>query len=58
MLKKPSDVLSVGEQVTAKVTDLNLDEKKISLSVKELEKVDEDGAEEVVEAEEAVDTEE
>lgn len=40
-VEKPSDVLSVGDEVTAKVTDLNLDEKKISLSVKELEKEDE-----------------
>lgn len=37
-VEKPSDVLSVGQAVTAKVTDLNLADKKISLSVKELEK--------------------
>ncbi|MDO4764521.1 MAG: 30S ribosomal protein S1 [Eubacteriales bacterium] len=37
-VEKPSDVLSVGQTVTAKVTDLNLDDKKISLSIKELEK--------------------
>ena len=37
-VEKPSDVLSVGQTVTAKVTDLNLADKKISLSVKELEK--------------------
>jgi len=51
-VEKPSDVLKVNEQVTAKVTDLNLAEKKISLSVKELEKVEEakkEVAEEVVE---------
>ncbi len=36
-VEKPSDVLSVGAEVEAKVTDLNLDEKKISLSVKALE---------------------
>ncbi len=37
-VEKPSDVLSIGQTVTAKVTDLNLNDKKISLSVKELEK--------------------
>jgi len=46
-VEKPSDVLKVADKVTAKVTDLNLKEKKISLSVKELEKTDE--PEEVVE---------
>ncbi|MBN2222175.1 MAG: 30S ribosomal protein S1, partial [Vallitaleaceae bacterium] len=40
-VEKPSDVLKVGQVVSAKITDLNLDEKKISLSVKELEKVEE-----------------
>lgn len=40
-VEKPSDVLKVADIVTAKVTDLNLNEKKISLSVKELEKTDE-----------------
>jgi len=40
-VEKPSDVLSVGEEVTARVTDLNLEDKKISLSVKELEKTEE-----------------
>lgn len=29
---KPEDVLTIGEEVEAKVTDLNWDEKKISLS--------------------------
>ena len=31
---KPSDVLKVGEEVTAKIVDLNEAEKKISLSMK------------------------
>lgn len=54
-VEKPSDVLKVGDQITAKVTDLNLKDKKISLSVKELEKVEEvEEVEEVVEAVEAV----
>ena len=36
---KPSDVLSVGQEITAKVVDLNEAEKKISLSMKALEPV-------------------
>lgn len=59
---KPSDELKVNQEITAKVTDLNLAEKKISLSIKELEKEEareaEEVAEEVVETEEAVETEE
>ncbi len=34
---KPSDVLSVGQEVTAKVVDFNPDDKKISLSIKQME---------------------
>ncbi len=33
-VEKPTDVLSVGEEVTAKVVDFNEEEKKISLSIK------------------------
>lgn len=36
-VEKPSDVLKVGQEVTAKVVDFNSDDKKISLSVKALE---------------------
>ncbi|HEX3075475.1 MAG TPA: bifunctional 4-hydroxy-3-methylbut-2-enyl diphosphate reductase/30S ribosomal protein S1 [Lachnospiraceae bacterium] len=36
-VEKPSDVLKVGQEVTAKVVDFNNDDKKISLSVKALE---------------------
>lgn len=35
-IEKPSDVLAVGDEVTAKVVDFNEDEHKISLSVKAL----------------------
>jgi ribosomal protein S1 len=35
-IEKPSDVLKVGQEVTAKVVDFNEDTKKISLSVKAL----------------------
>ena len=41
---KPSDVLKVGEEVTAKIVDLNEAEKKISLSMKALETADEETA--------------
>ena len=33
-IEKPSDVLKVGEEVTAKVVDFNEEDKKISLSIK------------------------
>ena len=36
-VEKPSDVLSVGQEITAKIVDLNLEDKKISLSMKVLE---------------------
>lgn len=62
---KPSDVLTVGQEITAKIVDFNEETKKISLSIKVLEiekkKAEEKAAEEAVEevteeaAEEAVD---
>lgn len=36
-VEKPSDVLSIGQEVTAKIVDLNESEKKISLSMKAIE---------------------
>ncbi len=36
-VEKPADVLSVGQEITAKVVDFNGEEKKISLSMKALE---------------------
>ena len=33
-IEKPSDVLKLGDEVTAKIVDFNLEEKKISLSIK------------------------
>lgn len=47
-VEKPSDVLSVGQEVTAKIVDFNEEAKKISLSIKalEIEKQNEDAAEE------------
>jgi len=35
-IEKPSDVLKVGQEVTAKVVDFNSEDKKISLSIKAL----------------------
>ena len=35
--EKPSDVLAIGQEITAKIVDLNEAEKKISLSMKALE---------------------
>ena len=35
-VEKPSDVLSVGQEIEAKIVDFNEDEKKISLSIKAL----------------------
>lgn len=43
---KPSDVLTVGQEITAKIVDLNEEEKKISLSMKALETNTEETADE------------
>ncbi len=37
-IEKPSDVLSLGQEVTVKIVDLNAEDHKISLSMKSLEK--------------------
>ena len=47
---KPSDVLSVGQEITAQVVDLNEAEKKISLSMKALEQDSQGYADEETEA--------
>ena len=49
-VEKPADVLSIGEEITAKVVDFNEADRKISLSIKALETVT---AMEETEAEEA-----
>lgn len=36
-VEKPSDVLSVGQEITAKIVDFNVETKKISLSIKTVE---------------------
>ena len=48
-IEKPSDILSVGQEVDAKIVDLNEVDKKISLSMKVLEKEPVEAVEEVVE---------
>lgn len=53
-VEKPADVLSVGDEVTAKITDFNEETKKISLSIKALS-APEPKAEEAVEEEEDAD---
>lgn len=46
-VEKPSDVLAVGQEITAKIVDLNVEEKKISLSMKALEPAEtEEGSDE------------
>ena len=36
-MEKPSDVLSIGQEIEAKVVDFNGEDKKISLSMKALQ---------------------
>ena len=45
-VEKPSDVLAIGQEITAKIVDLNEAEKKISLSMKALEAPAEEATEE------------
>lgn len=56
-VEKPADALKIGQEVTAKVVDFNLEDKKISLSIKALLSADDDKKEEVEETPE-VSTEE
>lgn len=49
---KPSDVLKIGQEITAKIVDFNIDDKKISLSIKALENPAEETMEEVPATEE------
>ncbi len=51
-VEKPSDALKIGQEIEAKVVDFNEEEKKISLSMKVLEPVDETVEEEAPAAEE------
>ncbi|MBQ6380379.1 MAG: bifunctional 4-hydroxy-3-methylbut-2-enyl diphosphate reductase/30S ribosomal protein S1 [Clostridia bacterium] len=53
-ITKPADVLSIGEEVEAKITEIDVDKKRVSLSIRALlpedEIVDEAPAEEAAEA--------
>lgn len=51
---KPDDVLSIGQEVTVKVTEVDWDEKKISLSIRALIEKEEPEVEEVEEVDDAV----
>ena len=48
-IEKPSDVLSVGQEIEAKVVDINVEDRKISLSIKALLPDNEEAVEETVE---------
>ena len=53
-IEKPSEVLKVGDEVTAKVVDFNAEDKKISLSMKALLAPEpKEEAQEVAESEDA-----
>ena len=45
-IEKPSDVLKIGDEITAKVVDFNQNEKKISLSIKSMLEPEEEKTEE------------
>ena len=59
-VEKPSDVLSIGQEITAKIVDFNEDARKISLSMKAIAPENEEaaGAEEVPAEEETAAAEE
>lgn len=61
-IEKPSDVLSIGQEIEAKIVDFNEEERKISLSIKALlnaePAVAPEEIEEAPEAEETIETEE
>ena len=52
-LEKPEDVLSVGQVVQAKVIKIEAEERRISISIKEVNPIDPEGEEEVAEEAEA-----
>ena len=52
-IEKPSNVLTVGQEIEAKIVDFNLEDKKISLSMKALLAKDSDESEEAEAAETA-----
>lgn len=54
-VEKPKDILKIGQRVTTKVTELDLESKKISLSIKALETEKEEEQQEQKEQEESND---
>ncbi len=48
-VEKPADALKIGQEVTAKVVDFNLEDKKISLSIKAMLNAEEDNKAETLE---------
>ena len=52
-IEKPGDVLAEGQTVEAKITDIDMEKKKVSLSIRALIEVVEEPAEEVAEETEA-----
>ena len=46
-MEKPSDVLSIGQEIEAKVVDFNEEDRKISLSMKALQNYADDVYEDV-----------
>ncbi len=59
-IEKPADELKIGQEVDAKIIDIDLDKKRVSLSIRALiekETPAEESTEEIVTAEEVADTE-
>ncbi|MBQ1896258.1 MAG: S1 RNA-binding domain-containing protein, partial [Clostridia bacterium] len=52
-IEKPQDVLKVGDEVTAKITEIDFDKKRVSLSIRALLPPEEETEEEAPAAEEA-----
>ena len=51
-MEKPQDELKMGEEVTVKITNIDFDKKRISLSIRELLEEAADSAEETPETSE------
>lgn len=56
-IEKPQDELSIGQKVMAKITAIDFDKKRVSLSIRALLQDNNDDAEEAAENEEAVEAE-
>ena len=56
-IEKPQDELSIGQKVMAKITAIDFDKKRVSLSIRALLQDNNDDAEEAAENEEAAEAE-